>query len=65
MRRKGIQGRSVFRKDRMPCDLTGQVDHVDRRRRQCGNVQGLANVARGVRSASVLVDKDAAGGEIQ
>jgi hypothetical protein len=65
MRRKGIQWRNVFRKDCVPCDLASLVDQVQRRRRQRRNVHGLANVAGRVRSAAVLVDEDAASGEIQ
>jgi hypothetical protein len=65
MRREGVQWRNVFRKDCVPCDLASLVDQVQRRGRQRRNVHRLANVAGGVRSAAVLVDKDAAGGEIQ
>ena len=65
MRRKGIQWRDVFRKGCVPGDLSSFGDQVQRRRRQRGNVHGLANVAGRVRSAGVLVDVRAAGGEIQ
>lgn len=65
MRRKGIQWRNVFRKNCVPCDLATFVDQFQRRGRQGRNVQGLANVTGRVRSAGVLVDKDAATGEVQ
>lgn len=65
MRREGIQWRNVLRKNRVPRDLAGFVDQAQRRSRQCGNMQGLANVAGSVRAASVLVNKAAATGEIQ
>lgn len=65
MRRKGIQRRNVFKKNCVPCDLATFVDQVQRRGCQRRNVQGLANVTRRVRSAGMLVDEDAATGEIQ
>jgi hypothetical protein len=65
MRREGVQWRNVFRKDCVPCDVASFVDQIQRRRRQRRNVHRLANVARRVRSAAVLVDEDAASGEIQ
>jgi hypothetical protein len=65
MRCKGIQRGNVFRKDCVPCDLASLVYQVQRRRRQGRNVQGLADVTRGVRSAGMLMDKDPATCEIQ
>ena len=65
MRRKGIQWRDIFRKDCVPSDLARFADQVQRRGRQGRNVQGLANVTGRIRSAGVLVDEDAATGEIQ
>ena len=65
MRRKGIQGRNIFRKSYVPCDLASFVDQTQRRWCQRGNMQGLANVAGSVGSAGVLVDKAATSSEIQ
>jgi hypothetical protein len=65
MRRKGIQGRNIFRKSCVPCDLASFVDQIQRRRGQRRNVNGLANMAGAVGSARVMVDKNAASSEIQ
>jgi hypothetical protein len=65
MRREGVQGRGDFGRCSMPGYWLPFWKQVNRSSRQNRHVQSLADGANGVGSASVLVDKDAAGGEIQ
>ncbi len=65
MQRKGIERRNIVRQNSVPGDLPRFRDQIEGRKRQRRHVQRLANVASGFRTTSVLVDKDAASGEIQ
>ena len=65
MQREGIQRRSVVGKNSMPGDLPYLRDQIESGSRESRHVQRLANRANAFRSAAMLVDKDAAAGEIK
>ena len=65
MQRERIQRRNIFRKHGVPGDLPRFGDQIQGRSRQRRHVQRLANVAGSVRPAGVLVNENAATGEIQ
>ena len=65
MKRERIQRRSVLRKNRVPGDLPRFRDQIQGRSGQRRHVQRLANVAGSVWPAGVLVNENAATGEIQ
>ena len=65
MQREGIQRRIVFRKHGVPGDFPHFRDQIQGRSGQRRHVQRLANVAGSVWPAGVLVNENAATGEIQ
>ena len=65
MQRERIQRRIVFRKHGVPGDLPRFRNQIQGRSGQRRHVQRLANVAGSVRPAGVLVNENAATGEIQ
>jgi hypothetical protein len=65
MRCKGVQRGSNFGRLSLPRDLPRFRKKGKRSSRQGGHVQDLADRAKAIRSTRVLVDKDAATGEIQ
>ena len=65
MQGEGIKRRNVFRKNRVPRDLPILRDQIQRRRRQGGHMQRLANMAGSFRTTIMLVGKGAAGSKIK
>jgi hypothetical protein len=65
MRRKGIQRGGDCGRRSLPRNLLPLWEQVNRSSRQGRHVQSVADRANALRSACVLVDKDAATGEIQ
>ncbi len=64
MRCEGVQRGGDCGRRSMPGDLPSLGDQIQRRGRQRRHVHRLANVAGGLRTTSVLVDKGAAACEI-
>jgi hypothetical protein len=62
---KRIYGNCALRKRIVPSDLLCSGNQLDRRDGQRRHMQYLADVARGLRTARVMVQKRAAAGEIQ
>jgi len=65
MQGESIKRRNVFGKNRVPCDLPILRDQIQRRRRQSGHMQRLANMAGSFRTTIVLVGEGAAGSKIK
>jgi hypothetical protein len=65
MQRKRIAGSDMLWQGRISGDEFGCGDQMERGGRQHREVQRLANVAGGFRTAGVLVEKAAAGGKVQ
>ncbi len=65
MERKGTRLSDMLRKRRMPGNLLRFRDQVQARGGQRGHVQRLANVASGLRTIRVVVEKCAASGKVQ
>ena len=65
MQRERIEWGSILRKNSMPIDLPRFRDQIQGRSGQRRHVQRLANVAGSVWPAGVLVNENAATGEIQ
>ena len=65
MKRESFKRGNIFRKNRMPSDLTGLRDQIYRRNRQGRRMQRLANMAGSFRGTVVLVGEGAASSEIQ
>jgi hypothetical protein len=65
MRRKGVQRGSDGGRRNLPNELPRFWKQGDRSSRQGWHVQSLADRANTIRSAGVLVHKDAATGEIK
>jgi len=65
MQGESIKRRNVFGKNRMPRDLPILRDQIQRRRRQSGHMQRLANMAGSFRTTIVLVGEGAASSKIK
>jgi hypothetical protein len=65
MQRERIQRRNIFRKHGVPGNLPRFRNQIQGRSRKRRHVQRLANVAGSVWPAGVLVNENAATGEIQ
>jgi hypothetical protein len=65
MQGESIKRRNVFRKNRVPRDLPILRDQIQRRSRQGGHMQRLANMAGSFRTTIMLVGEGAAGSKIK
>jgi hypothetical protein len=65
MQGERIERRIVFRKHGVPGDLPRFWNQIQGRSRERRHMQRLANVASSVRPSGVLVNENAATGEIQ
>ena len=65
MERKGIKRGNIFRNNRMPSDLPGLRDQIQRRSRQGRHMQRLANVAGCFRTTIVLMSEGATSSKIK